>query len=377
MNEDTSIKEKINVGINVSLVLNKFKNALSKLERVVGSRSTLPILNNILIKVHKGGVELLATDLEVGIKFNLGGKVEKEGSITIPGRTLINLVDNLYGDTIQLSSKNNILTLISGDSKANINGMPADEFPVIPEVEVGKKVTLDTQVFKSMLSQVEFSASSEESRPILTGVYMISGNGSLTLVATDSYRLSETVIKNGLGEEFNVVIPVKTLQEVRRMADEDASFELVVGENQVMFVFKDAKLVSRIIEGDYPNYKQIIPSKSSTIAELDVQEFIDNLKTAHIFSVEGSHSVKLNVKPEGLVEITSESSQLGNFSAKLKAEVKGEGGEISFNARYLLDGLNSFETPRCTLGIESRSNPGVLKPSNVDGRVYIVMPLKQ
>lgn len=377
MTQDTSIKETKSVDIQVSLVLNRFKNALSKLERVVTSRSTLPILNNILIRTHKGGVELSATDLEVGIKFNLGGKVEKEGVVTIPGRTLISLVDNIHGDTVELSSKNNILTLVSGESRANINGMSADEFPVIPEVETGKKVTVDTQLFKSMLSQVDFSASSEESRPILTGVYVASSGSSLTMVATDSYRLSESVIKNGLGEEFNVVIPVRTLQEVRKMADEDASFELRVGENQVMFVFKDATLVSRVIEGEYPNYKQIIPSKSSTTAELDVQEFVDTLKTASIFSVEGSHSVKLNIKPEGLVEATSESSQLGSFSAKLKADVKGVGGEISFNARYLLDGLNSFETPKCILGIEGRSNPGVLKPSGIDGRVYVVMPLKQ
>lgn len=376
MNENTPVRERTSVDISVSLVLGKFKNALSKLERVVTSRSTLPILNNILIKAHKGGVELSATDLEIGIKFNLGGKVEKEGSITVPGRTLISLVDNLHGDTVELNGKNNILTLISGESKANINGMPADDFPVIPEVEAGKKVTIDTQVFRSMLSQVDFAASNEDSRPILTGVYIISGDGSLTMVATDSYRLAESVLKNGLGEEFNVVIPVRTLQEVRKMTDEDASFELRVGESQIMFVFKDATLVSRIIEGEYPNYKQIIPSKTSTVAELDVQEFVDTLKTASIFSLEGSHSVRLNVKPEGILEVTSESSQLGNFVAKLKAGVQGPGGEISFNARYLLDGLDSFETPRCTLGIESRSNPGVLRPTGIDGRVYIVMPLK-
>jgi DNA polymerase III subunit beta len=160
------------------------------------------------------------------------------------------------------------------------------------------------------------------------------------------------------------------------MIDDGDKLALRVGDNQVMFVFEQAILVSRLIEGEYPNYKQIIPNKHNTRVELDVQELADTLKTASIFSLEGSSGVRLSVKPSGMIEVTSESSQLGNFSAKLPAKVEGEGGEISFNAKYLLDGLNSFETPRCIFEMEGKTTPGVFKPSGVEGRLYIVMPLR-
>lgn len=377
MEKDTLIKEKKNVDIHISLVLEKFKSALSKVERVVSARSTLPILNNVLIKASKNGVELIATDLEIGVKFALGGKVEKEGSITVPGRTLINLINSLNGDTVSLKSNNNVLEITCINSKASINGTPADDYPVIPEVEGGKIVKFKSELFRDMLSGVEFSASHEESRPILTGVYLISGKDSISMVATDSYRLSEVVVKEKLVEDFATVIPVRTLQEVKRMLDGTETFELRVGDNQVMFIFENATLVSRIIEGEYPNYKQIIPTHSTTKVELDVSALADTLKTANIFSAESSNSVKLEIKSEGIVEITSGSSQLGSFSSKLNAVVTGEASEISFNAKYVLDGLNSFTTPKCTFEMSGRTAPGVFKPAHTDGQVYIVMPLKQ
>jgi len=377
MEKDILTKEKKNVDIRVSLVLEKFKLALSKIERVVSARSTLPILNNILIKASKKGVELMATDLEIGIKFSLGGKIEQEGVITVPGRTLINLINSLSGDMVVLESKNNILQVTCVDAKASVNGASADDYPVIPEVEGGKIVKFKSVLFRDMLSGVEFAASYEESRPILTGVYLVSSKGNISMVATDSYRLSEMVVKEKLTEDFAVVIPVRTLQEVKRMLDGTQEFELRVGENQVMFVFENATLVSRIIEGEYPNYKQIIPSGSATKVELDVQVLADTLKTANIFSAESSNSVKLEIKPEGIIEITSGSSQLGSFSAKLNGVVTGEGGEISFNAKYILDGLNSFTTPKCSFEMSGKTTPGVFKPAHTDGQIYIVMPLKQ
>ncbi len=376
MNEEISIKDAVSVDISVSIILDKLKVALQGVERVVTSRSTLPILNNVLIKTSKSGVEVVATDLEVGIKFFLGGKVEKEGSVTVPGRTLIGLVNSLHGDTIALESKNNILQVVCGETKASINGVPADDFPVIPEVEGGRVVKLRTEVFKDLLAQVDFAASSEESRPVLTGVYLISGGSGLTAVATDSYRLSEAAAKEKLSEEFNVIIPVRTLHEIRRLVGDTPQFELRLGENQIMVATDSATLVSRIIEGEYPNYKQIIPQKSDTTVEMDVQEFSDAVKTAAIFSMEGSNTVRLNIQPSGTVEVVSESSQVGNFAAKVKAGVKGAGGEISFNAKYLLDGLNSFDTPRFTLGMTNKTAAGVFRPSGVEDRLYLVMPLR-
>ena len=373
MSETTSIKS---VDIQISLVLDKFKIALSGVERVVSSRSTLPILNNILIRADRAGVEIIATDLEIGVKFFLGGKVEKEGVITVPGKTLINLVNNLHGDTVTLTSKNNILEVVCGETKADINGMAADDYPVIPQVEGGKQVKFKTEMLDGILSAVDFAASRDESRPILIGVYFLSKDSKLTVAATDSYRLAENVADVDLGEEFNVVIPSRTLQEARRIMSDSEEVELRVDDNQVMFVFPNASLVSRIIEGEYPNYKQIIPQAHTLSAEFDIQELADALKTASIFSLEGSNSVRLNVKSAGEIEVSSESSQLGNFIAKIPAKVEGEAGEITFNAKYVLDGLNSFDTVKCVMELGGKTAPGLFKPMGTEGRLYIVMPLR-
>lgn len=374
MNETiTSIK---GVDIQTSLVLEKLKTALSGVERVVNSRSTLPILNNVLIKVEKSGVEIVATDLEIGVKFFLGGKVEKEGSITVPGKTLINLVNNLHGDTVTLTSKNNILEVVCGETKADINGMPSDDYPLIPQIEGGRQVKFKSGVLEGILASVDFATSRDESRPVLTGVSLISKDGELTAAATDSYRLAEVVTGINLGEEFNVVIPNRTLQEVRRVMGGSEEVELRVDDNQVMFIFQNASLVSRVIEGEYPPYKQIIPTKHTSSAEFDIQELTDALKTASIFSLEGSNSVRLNVKPEGEIEVTSESSQLGHFVAKIPAKIEGEPLEVTFNARYVLDGLNSFDTVKCVMELENKTAPGVFRPVGGEGRLYIVMPLR-
>jgi len=374
MNENISIKE--NVDIQVSLVLEKFKTALVGVERVVSSRSTLPILNNVLIKADKGGVEVVATDLEIGVKFFLGGKVEKEGSITVPGKTLINLVNNLHGDTVNLVSKNNILEVSCGESRADINGVPADDYPEIPQVEDGKQVKIKREVLDGVLSAVDFAVSRDESRPVLTGVYFVSKEGKLAAAATDSYRLAEVVLDFNLGAEFEVIIPSRTLQEVRRIMGESEEVELKVGENQVMFVFTNASLVSRIIEGEYPPYKQIIPTSHNLSVEFDIQELVDALKTASIFSLGGSNNVRLDVKAGGEIEVSSESSQLGKFSAKVPAKVEGEPSDITFNARYVLDGLNSFDTVKCVMELSGKTAPGVLRPMGSEGRLYIVMPLR-
>jgi DNA polymerase-3 subunit beta len=373
MNENISIK---GVDIQVSLVLDKFKTALSGVERIVSSRSTLPILNNVLIKADKTGVEVVATDLEIGVKFFLGGKVDQEGSITVPGKTLINLVNNLHGDTINLTSKHNILEVVCGETKADINGVPADDYPEIPQVENGKQVKFKGVELDGILAAVDFAASRDESRPVLTGVYFVSKDGKLSVAATDSYRLAEIVLDSNLGEEFSVVIPNRTLQEVRRIIGGSEEVELRVGENQVMFGFANASLVSRIIEGEYPPYKQIIPASHTLSAEFDIQEMADALKTASIFSLEGSNSVKLNIQSSGEIEITSESSQLGNFVAKIPAVVSGEPSEITFNARYVLDGLNSFDTVKCVMESGGKTAPGLFRPVGGEGRLYIVMPLR-
>lgn len=376
MTKDISIKDEVGVDIQVSLVLDKFKAALSSLERVVNTRSTLPILSNVLIRADKNGVELVATDLEIGIKHFVGGKVEREGVVTIPGKTLITLINSLHGETVTLSGKGANINVSCGEVKAVLNGVPADDYPVLPEVESGKKVKLPAGKFREMLSSVDFAVSRDESRQILTGVYMHSGPDGWAVVATDSYRLAEATETVSLGEEFKVILPIKTASEVKRLLGDRDEVEMRIEESQVMFVFDNAHIVSRVIEGDYPNYKQIIPEQPVVLAEVDVQELTDAIKSAAIFSAEISNSVKLAMKEGEALMVHSESSQLGSFSGTVEADISGGEEEVSFNAKYVVDGLSSFDTSRCVIGAVSKTSAVTFRPSNVDGRLYIVMPLR-
>ncbi|MEZ4210669.1 MAG: DNA polymerase III subunit beta [Patescibacteria group bacterium] len=375
MNKDISIKEGVGVDISVSMVLSKFKTALSAMERVVGSRSTLPILNNVLIKADKNGVELIGTDLEIGIKFFIGGKVETEGSITIPGKTLITLVNSLHGETVVLKGVGGNIEVKCGDVKATINATPADDYPILPEVEGGKSVKIGGDKLKQMLSAVDFSASRDESRQLLTGVLVDSKNDGLVMAATDSYRLSEVEDKKPLGEEFKVIIPAKTIVELKRLIKDGDQVEIRVEESQIMFLMDNVILVSRLIEGEYPNYQQIIPTESNISAIVDVQELMDAIKSASVFSVDGGNSIKLVFDSSGL-KVTSEASQVGNFNGNVEAKVEGGSEEVGFNAKYVLDGLASFDTPKCELKIGTKTSPVLFTPSGVDNRRYIVMPLR-
>lgn len=376
MTKDITIKDEVGVDIHVSLVLDKFKTALSSLERVVNTRSTLPILSNVLIRADKNGVELVATDLEIGIRFFAGGKVEQEGTVTIPGKTLITLINSLHGETVTLSGNGANIAVTCGDVKAVLNGVPADDYPVLPEVAAGKTVKIPGGKLRQMLAAVDFAASRDESRQILTGIYMQSNKEGFVVVATDSYRLAEASDPNPLGEEFKVILPIKTMSEVKRLLTEKDEVEMRVEESQAMFVFDNAQIVSRVIEGEYPNYKQIIPEKTVVNAEVDVQELADAIKSAAIFSAEISNSVKLVLKEGESLSVHSESSQLGSFNGTVEADTVGGEEEVSFNARYVLDGLSSFDTAKCVIGAVSKTSAVTFRPSNVDGHLYIVMPLR-
>lgn len=375
MTKDISIKGEVNVDIQVSLVLEKFKTALSALERVVNSRSTLPILSNVLIKADKTGVELVGTDLEIGIRFFVGGKVEKEGSVTIPGRTLITLVNSLHGDTVELVGSTSSITVICGEVEAELNGVPADDYPVLPEVDSSKTVKLSGAKLRQMLSAVDFAASRDESRQVLTGVYFSSNEEGLAVAATDSYRLAEIIDPKPLGQDFRVIVPNKTISEVKRLISDKVDVEVRVEESQVMFVFESAQIVSRVIEGDYPPYRQIIPNEAVTRAVVDVQELTDAIKSASIFSAESSNSVKLTLGESG-IGVYSESSQLGHFSAQVEADVEGPEEDVSFNAKYVLDGLAGIDTAKCEIGVNSKTTAVVFRPVGIENRLYIVMPLR-
>ncbi|MFH0912377.1 MAG: DNA polymerase III subunit beta [Patescibacteria group bacterium] len=361
--------------MRISVLVEKFKKGLNSVDRIVASKNTLPILNNVLIKTEENQVVLSATDLEIGVNYYLGGKIEEIGSITVPGRVLSNFVSSLSEEKISLQTTNGVLFAQTEKSEANINGMPADDFPIIPKV-VGRDILeIGGNVLKSAINQVVFSASYDESRPVLTGVYFIINQGTLKLVATDSYRLAEKTISLPSAQEATFIVPAKTIHELYRILTGLEKVKIVASENQVMFLLPDMDITSRIIEGEYPNYEQIIPKSFKTKTSVATGELATTIKTASLFARENANNVKFTFhKDHILVEATS--SQLGNFKSQIPCEVTGEENEISFNAKYLLDALNGVDSARVTLEMIGKLNPGVIRPENGSGIMYIIMPLR-
>lgn len=361
--------------MRISVLLEKFKKGLNAVDKIVASKNTLPILNNVLIKTEEGQVVLSATDLEIGINYYLGGKIEAEGSLTVPGKVLSSFVNSLNEEKITLESINGVLFAKTEKSEANINGMAADEFPIIPKI-IGKEVLeIDGMVLKSALSQVMFSVSYDESRPVLTGVYFVVGDNTLKMVATDSYRLAERTINIPTNNKANFIIPVKTIQELHRIISGGEKIKIIVSENQVMFLLPDMDITSRIIEGDYPDYEQIIPKTFKTHTIIPTAELANTIKTASFFARENANNIKITLHKDHLL-IEATSSQLGNFKSQIKCTVEGEENEVSFNARYLLDALSGVDSAKVKLEMIGKINPGVIRPENGQGIIYIIMPLR-
>lgn len=361
--------------MKISVSLEKLKRGLLVLDKIVASKSTLPILNNVLIKVDENQVVLSATDLEMGINYYLGGKIEQPGIITVPGKVLGSFVGSLAEDKIELEGKDNILYAKTSRSEASLNGMPADEFPTIPEVKGKEVLEIDGALLKSAINQVGFAASFDESRPILTGVYFVIGSNTLKLVATDSYRLAEKIMEVPTTAEAKFIVPIKTIQEIYRVITGSEKIKITVSENQILFSFPDMDLVSRVIEGDYPDYEQVIPKNFKTKAIINAHDLFGVVKTASFFARESANNVKLAFTKEG-IGVEASSSQLGNFKSQIAAEVTGDDNDISFNARYVLDALNGVGSESVAVELVGKLNPGVIRPAEDRGLTYIIMPLR-
>jgi len=362
--------------MKISVSLEKLKRGLLVLDKIVASKSTLPILNNVLIKVDENQVVLSATDLEMGISYYLGGKIDQPGSITVPGRVLSSFVGSLVEDKIELEGREGILYAKTDKSEANLNGMPADEFPSIPEVKGKEVLEIDGSLLKLAINQVGFAASFDESRPIFTGVYFEVGNNTLKLAATDSYRLAEKVIAIPTKEEAKFIVPIKTIQEIHRVINGGEKIKVTVSDNQIMFSFPDMDLVSRVIEGEYPDYTQVIPKVFKTKAIVSAHDLLGVVKTASFFARESANNVRLTFGKGG-INIEASSSQLGNFKSSVTAEVTGEDNDIGFNARYVLDALNGIGGESVAVEMVGKLNPGLIRPADEkSGLTYIIMPLR-
>lgn len=362
--------------MNVIVTQENLNKALSAVSRIASSRTSLPILSNILIKAEQNRLFVIATNLEIASMYRIGAKVEKEGSITVPARLVSEFVNNLPKDNVNIKVDGSKLNISSGNYKSTINGVLSDEFPTLPSITPENTITIPNQLLKQSINQTVITASHDDTRPVLTGVLCYSHEGKLYFAATDGYRLAERQLVE-TKENIKALIPAPALQEVARVVPDDVEEVTVLFDNeQVKFQAGDVEITSRLIDGNFPDYKQLIPKKTEITAKLNTEELVRITKISSLFARESGGSVTLHTDTEKkVVSIHSIASQLGENTSEATAEIDNE-GSVTLNSRYLLEALSCIESKEITFGFSGKLAPCVIRPVGDDSYQHIVMPLK-
>ncbi len=355
------------------------QTGLSFVSRVASRNLTLPILGNVLLRAESGVLTLSATNLEVGIVARVRGKTGQGGAITIQARLLSEFVGLLENDRIELEADGTTLRVESEGSKTTIRGMSAEDFPIIPSVAREQEQRLSAETLRTALAQVLFAAAQDTSRPEISGVFLNLSGKTLTLAATDSYRLAERTIKIEKGTlERSTIIPARALAELVRTLPADGEVGVAISESQALFISDSVELTTRLIEGQYPDYRQIIPKSSISEATVEVEPFVKLVRTASLFCKPGINDVTLELQPETkTLQCSAANAELGEHHGSVGATVKGERNTIVFNYRYLLEGLATIGSPAVVLGVTNSASPGVLRPTNDGDYLYLIMPIRQ
>lgn len=350
--------------------------ALGSVARVANTRGTLPILSNVLIKTNNNRLSLSATNLDIAITHFIGAKVSEEGSITVPARLMQDFVSSLPGGVIELDLQETKLKVSTDQYKSVVNGIVADDFPVMPAISGGKKWSVPGPEFKKALQQVVFAASADETRPVLTGILLQTNDGVLSMVATDSYRLAEKRLGKNK-EDIHLLIPASAMQDLLRvLGDGDDQVKITHDDQQVLFQVGDIELVTRLLDGKYPDYKKLIPKTFSSQATLNKTDFINVTKVSSLFARESAGSVTIELdKTAKHLSIRSVASQLGENTATADAKITG-GGSITLNSRYLLDALGALSGEDVVFGFNGKLEPTLLYDPANDDYMHIIMPLK-
>ncbi len=366
--------------MNLTITKDQIIAGLSAVQNVVSSRTTLPILSNVLIRAEGSQVEFTATDLDVTVACKVEGKVAKGGAITLPVKKLFGIVRELTGDIEIEVDEKNVASIRSGSSFFKIHGLNADEFPPLPNFKDDKKVTQPQENIRAMIRKTSFAVSSDESRYVLNGIFVSLKEGKMTLVATDGRRLAlvdeEVDISEKSAGEF--IVPAKAINELNRLLQDKGDVEIKFGENQASFALKNegglsVLLITKLIEGNYPNYRQVIPGEPKERIALGREELVQALRRAEIMTSEKANSVKLSFG-KNLLTITANSPEVGEARETLAINYKGKELAIAFNPRYLIDPLNALTEDEVFIELIDELSPGVLK---INGPfLYVVMPMR-
>lgn len=352
---------------------------LSIVSRIASRNLTLPILGNVLLRAEGGALTLSATNLEVGVVARVRGKTTKDGAVTVQAKLLTEFVSLLENERVELEVDENTLRVVGEKSKTTIRGMSAEDFPIIPAVPRSSSVSFSAQTLRTAISQVLFAAAQDTSRPEINGVYVGVAGKTMTLAATDSYRLTEKSLDMEKGSlERTTIVPTRALSELARILPAEGIVEVFLGDSQALFVSDSVELTTRLVEGQYPDYKQIIPKSSTTEATVEVEPLVKLVRTASLFCKPGINDVTLEFVPEkhSLV-CTAANSELGEHEGSLQVKVSGERNSIVFNYRYLLEGLASIGSTSVNIGVTNSASPGVIRPVGDERYLYLIMPIRQ
>jgi DNA polymerase-3 subunit beta len=367
--------------MNLTITKEQLLNGLQAVQNVVSSRTTLPILSNVLVRAEGNRLEFTATDLDVTVTCGVEATVAKPGSTTIPVKKLFSIARELSVGDIELEvDEKNVTAVRSGSSFYKIHGLAAEEFPPINQFKDDKKVTVAQDKFKGMLKKTSFAISTDEARYVLNGIFISLKEHKMTIVATDGRRLALTDEEVDISEKSQgeFIIPAKAVNELNRLLQDKGEVVIKYAENQAEFTLKDEKgfsvvIITKLIEGNYPNYRQVIPAEAKERISLPREEFLHALKRAEIMTSEKANSVKLTFGKNNLA-ITANSPEVGEARESMAVNYKGKEMSIAFNPKYMIDPLNALANDEVFIELIDELSPGVLK---INGPfLYVVMPMR-
>jgi DNA polymerase-3 subunit beta len=373
--------------MKVSVLQENLAHGLNIVSRAVSPRSTLPVLSNVLVATDEGRLRLSATNLEMGITCWIGAKIHEEGSTTVPARTFTELVGTLSNQQVEMSLSVRTQTLIiqCGSSNTDLKCIDSQEFPPMSSPDSDDGIPINIADIKEMIKQVAFAASTDEARPILTGVLITVNGERLTLASADGFRLSvsNSTLSSPVSRPVLAVVPARALSELARIitdGEQVISMNLPPDRGQVIFQTKDIQLVSQLIEGSFPDYEQIIPRSYETRSVLSTSAFLKACKQAEIFAREGSHIARINITPGGELKpgsiiITGQSEETGSNQTEVDATIEGSPLLIAFNVRFLREVLDVVNSPDVALETTLDTAPGVIRPVGDEDFLHVIMPM--
>ncbi len=365
--------------MKVSILQKHLLSTLTSVGRIISSRAQLPILQNFLLETKGNNFIITGTNTETSIVSRSSAKIEKEGGVCTPAKLLVEFITSLPEGVVELSAKEGVLIITSNGFEASIPCVSKEEFPPLPKYDKTKGAEIPKETFLRALESVLFAAATDEGRPILTGVKIQKADKETLFVATDGYRLSLKRVDLAMEENLDITIPARTLTEVVHIGLGDGENKSIIlktiDASQLGFFLGETEIYTRILDGEYPNFEKILPKKYTTKIILDKEKFLQAVKSASIFARDNANIIRF-MMADGEITISANTPQVGQNKVVLEGEVDGEGGEIAFNSRFVLDFLGHFQEEKLQFEMTGSLNPGVFKSTEDDSFLHIIMPVR-